>query len=187
MRKQLNPTLLSAQGPVPSTVRSGPVSPTSLPLFLSLSLTHTHTHSLPFPLSSRFLSTHSGHAVPSSRRISMGEVTKARGTSCREERGVCAASGGEGGRKKRSRDGATRPACFRGFLRCCWQTPPFLFSCWPFSGGCLLAPSHLPSSGLLSLSARSARPLSSYSLSFYFAPLFLGPVGPVPSPSPSSY
>lgn len=63
---------------------------------------------------------------------------------------MCAASGGEGGRKKRSRDGATRPACFRGFLRCCWQTyffsfpsdppPSFLSLHLPFGAFCAPPP-----------------------------------------------
>lgn len=49
-----------------------------------------------------------------SRRISMGEETKA----ARRRKGRRG--------KKRSRDGATRPACFQGILRCCWQTLFFL-------------------------------------------------------------
>ena len=49
-----------------------------------------------------------------SLRISMGEETKA----TRRRKRV--------GEEKKRRDGATRPACFRGILRCCWQTLFFL-------------------------------------------------------------
>lgn len=48
----------------------------------------------------------------------MGEETKARGTA----EGSATTKKIE---KKRSRNGATRSACFRGIPQCCWQTPFF--------------------------------------------------------------
>lgn len=99
--------------------------------------------------------------------------------------------------KKKSRDGATRPACFRGIPRCCWQTPffgavrlprarPFLVSFSVPRGGPISRLFLLHScSGILARSAPSRAADFSFLLLCFLSLLLLHPSSSPRTPGPS--